>query len=104
MCRVAQLVRWSAASNSRLRCDQERHCEHGRSVQAISRCWFRREQLGRVVATRDERRYWYRSYAPYRANVESASTLFLSVRYRTLSINRLHSPPSGSVIYIFCGG
>jgi Tol biopolymer transport system component len=52
-----RIVRHSAISNSRLRCDQESHCEHERFVRAMSRGWFRTKQVGRVVATRDERRY-----------------------------------------------
>src|SRR5205807_8178208 len=49
-----RVVRHSAVSYDRLRCDQERHCERGRSVQAISRGWFRTKQLGKGVASPGE--------------------------------------------------
>ena len=45
-------VRHSAISNSR-QYDQESQFERGRSVQAISQCWFRAKRLGRAVPTRD---------------------------------------------------
>jgi hypothetical protein len=84
----------------RLRCDQERNCERGRSVQAISRGWFR---LGKAVASPGES-----------VSVQYCSSLRFIERTRrsvnSFVCNRLHSiwafyfwivndiPMTGSVI------